>query len=238
MWSASMRYPEWEDYGQADQSRPGIRDVMVRSVDGGRTWNDPTIVHPYATETAYAVDPADPDHLLAATRLQRYALSGEDPEQIKRAISGVPYPPELPWCYKNGLLIGSQDGGRTFQEREDGLYGFGSYRWTALWTEENRVLLVSFAGSDCGEPDAAFDNRHVVRLSLDGGPTWVSDTPAGNRSPNRARKFTLVPVRADDDYSDIVAVTVPLAPNRFFTTHRYKQDKTLVGLLWHFEGLP
>ena len=91
---------------------------------------------------------------------------------------------------------------------------------------------------DCGEPDAAFDNRHVVRLSLDGGPTWVSDTPAGNRSPNRARKFTLVPVRADDDYSDIVAVTVPLAPNRFFTTPRYKQDKTLVGLLWHFEGLP
>ena len=31
MFSASMRYAEAEDYGQEDQSRPGIRDVLIRS---------------------------------------------------------------------------------------------------------------------------------------------------------------------------------------------------------------
>ncbi len=72
--SLSMRYDDWDDFSQADQSRPGVRDVMVRTADGGRTWGDPTIVHQHATETAYAVDPHDPDHILAATRIQRKAL--------------------------------------------------------------------------------------------------------------------------------------------------------------------
>ena len=31
MFSASMRYAGAEDYGQEDQSRPGIRDVLIRS---------------------------------------------------------------------------------------------------------------------------------------------------------------------------------------------------------------
>jgi hypothetical protein len=59
--SLSMRYDDWEDYSQEDQTRPGVRDVMVRTGDGGRTWGDPTIVHQHATETAYAVDPNDPE---------------------------------------------------------------------------------------------------------------------------------------------------------------------------------
>ena len=37
MFSASMRYAEAEDYGQEDQSRPGIRDVLIRSTVRSRT---------------------------------------------------------------------------------------------------------------------------------------------------------------------------------------------------------
>ena len=94
--SCSMRYPDWEDYLQEDQSRPGIRDVMIRSRDGGNTWGDPTVVHQHATETAFAVNPRQSDHIVAATRIQRHALPGEDGEAIKSQISGVPYPPSLP----------------------------------------------------------------------------------------------------------------------------------------------
>ena len=34
--SMSMRYSDWDDWMQQDQSRPGVRDVMVRSLDGGK----------------------------------------------------------------------------------------------------------------------------------------------------------------------------------------------------------
>jgi len=51
MFSLSLRLPDWGDYQQEDQTRPGIRDVMIRSTDGGQTWGDPTVVHQHATET-------------------------------------------------------------------------------------------------------------------------------------------------------------------------------------------
>ena len=66
LFSASMRFADWEDYAQADQTRPGIRDVMVRSEDQGRSWGAPRVVHQHATETAFAVDPRDPEHVVAA----------------------------------------------------------------------------------------------------------------------------------------------------------------------------
>ena len=114
--SLSMRYPDWADWHQEDQSRPGIRDVMVRTRDGGKTWGDPTIVHQHATETAYAVDPNDPDHIFAATRIQRKALPGEDLQAIRKLSAMDMTPPNyMPdWAYKNGILLESTDGGRSF----------------------------------------------------------------------------------------------------------------------------
>ena len=96
------------DWHQADQTRPGIRDVMVRTRDGGTTWGDPTIVHQHATETAYAVDPDDPDHIFATTRIQRKALPGEDLQAIRKLSAMDMTPPDyMPdWAYKNGLLPG------------------------------------------------------------------------------------------------------------------------------------
>ena len=238
MFSASMRYGDWADYLQADQTRPGIRDVMIRTTDGDRTWGDPTIVHQHATETAYAVDPKDPDHIVATTRIQRYALPGEAPEAIKKNLTGVLYPPAVPVCYKNGLLIESTDGGRTFRERPDGLYGFMSYRWTANWTEDDMLTLVSLAGREPGETPGINRTRHIARVSLDGGRSWVGGERGRTTAPNRARKFTIVPPRAEDDYSACVAATIPLGRGRFLSTCRYKKEQVLKGLFWHLENLP
>ena len=85
--SLSMRYDDWDDFSQADQSRPGIRDVRVRTADGGKDpWGDPTIVHQHATETAYAVDPHNPDHILAATRIGRLDAHAESSDARRLRI--------------------------------------------------------------------------------------------------------------------------------------------------------
>ena len=192
-------------------------------------------VHQHVSETAYAVDPKNPDHILAPTRIQRHALPGEDPEAVKK-ITGVPYPASIPWCYKNGLLLDSTDGGRTFREVPDGLFGFGSYRWSTVWTKDNLVVLVSLAGQEPGE--LSCDATHIARVSPDGGQTWVDGTPSGTGAPNKAKKFALVPVRPDGDYSDSMAATVKVASNRFMTAFRYKKDRTLKGIFWHLKNLP
>ena len=238
MFSASMRYEDWNDYQQADQTRPGIRDIMIRTTDGGRSWGDPTLVHQHATETAYAVDPQDPDHILAATRIQRKTLPGEDPAEVLQK-TGVPYPPKPEsYVYKNGLLLESADGGRTFQEVPGSLLGFGSYRFTMLWTPQNMVVLVSLGGQEPGEP--FFDNDHVCRISLDGGRTWADGSTGGTSQLNQSQEFSLVPAYRDvgkaDHYSAGVAATVEISPNHFLTLCKYKRDKILKGRFWHLEN--
>ena len=255
MFSASMRYDDWENYGHVDQSRPGPRDVMIRTKDNGRTWGDPTVVHQHATETAYAVDPKDPDHIIAATRIQRNALPGEDSDRIKKEITGVPLfldadhpwvkagnPPNTTFCYKNGMLIESMDGGRTFREIPDGLYGYGGYRWSMVWTDSNILILVSFAGYEVGEPpphSISKGDRHVARVSLDGGRTWIDGTSSGTVSPNKAKKFTIVPsLGIKNGYSTVVSATMQLGQNSFISTYRYKSDGILGAKFWHLENLP
>lgn len=211
---------------------------MIRTTDGGRTWGDPTVVHQHATETAYAVNPTNPDHILAATRIQRKPLPGEDPATVL-AKTGVPYPPKLEsYIYKNGLLMESRDGGRTFRDLPGGLLGFGSYRFCMLWTRENIVVLVSKGGQLPGE--ATYDNDDVARFSLDGGRTWADGSPGGAKTLDGARKFSIIPCYRDtgkaDHYSNALGATVQLAPNRFLTLCRYKRDKILKGRFWRLEN--
>ena len=240
--SLSMRYDDWEDFMQADQLRPGVRDVMIRSTDGGKTWGDPSIVHQHATETAYAVDPNDPNHILATTRIQRKALPGEDLAAIRKKSALDMTPPQyMPdWAYKNGLLLESTDGGRSFREVPDGLFGFASYRWSVVWTQSNWLILASAAGQDPGQEKNHGD--HVVRVSLNGGRTWLDGSPGGTASPNKARKFAVVPAYRNvgklDHYSNSVPATLELSHNRFLTLASYKRDRILRGRIWHLENLP
>eukprot|EP01051_Picozoa_sp_SAG22_P023308 SAG22_NODE_5958_length_925_cov_1.811138_1_plen_157_part_10 len=156
---------------------------MVFPSDSGVTWGEPTVVHQHATETAFAVDPQDPTHIFAATRLQRGALPGEDGESIKRDISAVPYPAESEWVYKNGLLLESRNAGQTFEEVAGGLLGFGAYRWALNWTADDTLVLVGNSGEELtARPELAGevspDNVKVARVSLTGGRDWVgTDNP-------------------------------------------------------------
>ena len=238
MFSASMTYADATNYLQDDQSRPGVRDVMIRTTDGGRTWGDPTIVHQHATETAYAIDPNNPEHILAATRTQRKALPGEDEIEILKK-TGVPYPPGS-YIYKNGLLLESTDGGRSFKETPGGLLAFGSYRFSVVWTPKNMIVIASVGGQRAGETQ--FDDDHVVRVSLDGGRTWADGSTTGTVNASDAKTFSVVPTYRDigkrDHYSAGVPATVQLPSGRFLTLCRYKRDKILKGKVWHLENAP
>ena len=240
--SLSMRYPDWDDWHQEDQSRPGIRDVMVRTRDGGKTWGDPTIVHQHATETAYAVDPNDPDHIFAATRIQRKGLPGEDLQAIRKLSAMDMTPPTyMPdWAYKNGILLESTDGGRSFREVPGGLFGFASYRWSMAWTKDDWLVLASHAGQDPGQRENYGD--HVLRISLNGGKTWLDGTEEGTSLPAKSEKFVVFPafrnVGKVDHYSASVPATIEVSKNRFLTFGAYKRDKILRGRFWRLENLP
>ncbi len=214
MFSCSMRYACWQDYTQTDQSRPGVRDLMIRSTDGGETWGDPTIVHQHATETHYAVDPADPDHILAASRKQRQLLPGEDRASVEKlggCTPGASYP------YKGGLLLESTDGGRSFREVPDSYLGYYSHRATILWTGNNIVVVTH-------------QNKHgglLARISLDGGKTWVDATKNGTRSIRTSKEFVMM-----GDHS-FTAPTLELSADRFLTVC-FSQGN-VEGLFWRIE---
>ena len=241
--SLSMRYDHWDDFSQADQTRPGARDVIVRTRDGGKTWGDPTIVHQFVAETAYAVDPNDPDHIFAATRIQRKALPGEDLQAIRKLSAMDMTPPNyMPdWAYKNGILLESTDGGRSFREVPGGLFGFASYRWSMVWTEDDWLVLASHAGQDPGQNNDSIGD-HVLRISLNGGKSWLDGTEEGTRLPEKAKKFAVFPAYRDvgkaDHYSASVPATVEVSKNRFLTFAAYKKDNILRGRFWRLENLP
>ena len=89
-----LRYEDHRNYQQEDPSRPGFHETLIRSSDGGKTWGDPTEVHQHVAETCYAVDPRDPDHILAMTRKQRMLLRGEDAAAVARQADA---PTEAGW---------------------------------------------------------------------------------------------------------------------------------------------
>ena len=84
--------------------------ILIRSTDGGTSWGDPTLMHPFVCETGLAADPFNPDHLLAMTRIQRPLLAGENRKKTQEKTG---FPPDLPSpepsIYKNGLLLESHD---------------------------------------------------------------------------------------------------------------------------------
>ncbi len=224
MFSTSLRYSDWKDYQQEDQTRPGIRDVMIRSTDGGKTWGDATVVHQHATETDHAVDPMDPNHILSATRKQRMLLRGEDQATVDR-LAGCP--PGSGWPYKGGLLLESADGGRTFKEVPGSYTGYYDHRANILWTGNNVVI---FTHNDA--PKNVAHTISVLRISLDGGKTWITDGKGSTPFLAKSRKFSLVP------YHKSLSVTIDMGPDRFLTVYRGRQrdeGSSLEGKFWRLK---
>ena len=203
MFSTSLRYPDWKDYQQKDQTRPGIRDVMVRSKDGGKTWGDATLVHQHATETDHAVDPIDPDRILAASRKQSFMLPGDNPKEVER-ITGQ----SEGWVWKGGLLLESTDGGRVFKEVPGSYVGYYAHRANLLWTNDNVVIFEHNLGQR--------NKSRMGRISFDGGKTWIADD--GKKSTPllaKSKKFEM--------FGNTGSATIDVGPNQFMTVYLGKR---------------
>jgi len=230
MFSVGLRYDDWDDFENEDQSRPGIRDVMIRTTDGGKTWGDPTIVHQHATETDFAVDPTNPQTVLAFTRIQRGLLPGED-----RAATVCSFG----WPFKNGMLLKSTDGGRTFNELPGGMTECYGHRGAILWTKNNTVIVTRNRGCRTmeerqtrGRNGAAIE----VQISRDGGRTWLADDPDRSSHLGGSTRFVLVPLKEAHSFT---SPTVQLAENRFLTVYLAGPDTNTTTdirtVTWHID---
>ena len=219
-----LRYEDWGDYQQLDQSRPGFHETLIRSRDGGRTWGDPTEVHPHVAETCYAVDPHNPKHVLAMTRKQRMLLRNEDAVSVAR-LAGVP--PSTAWPWKGAILLESQDGGRKFREVPGSYLGYYSHRGTMLWTKENVIVAPHSA-------TGPRDYRLVASISLDGGKTWVDGTKHGAAAMSKARSFELV---SNPPGFSFTTPTVQVSRNRFLTVYCSGTPMAVQGVFWQLRRL-
>ena len=209
---------------------------LFRSRDGGKSWGEPSLVHEFASEVGYAVDPADSDRILAMTRIQRPLLAGEDrSETLKKTGAPASIESNMPSIYKNGLLLESRDGGRTFAEVPGGLTGFYEIRGTIFWTADNRVVVTHQGAHPGGGPDGTL----LARISLDGGRRWLDGTATGTTAMNQSRKFVLVPRPPGHSFT---APSVQISENRFLSVYFHgnlsRNIAMVSGVFWRLEHLP
>ena len=222
-----LRYADHRDYQQEDRSRSGFHETLIRSRDVGASWGDPTEVHQHVAETGYAVDPNDPMRVLAMTRIQRPPFPGEDVAAMSKR-SGAP--PGASAIYKQGILLESSDGGRTFQQVPGSLNEYYGHRGTILWTSSN-VVVITHQGGVPGK--SAPDGTLLARISLDGGRTWLDGTESGTSSMADSTRFLLVPRPPGHSYT---APTVELEPDHFLTVYNTQhpgwESRAVKGVFW------
>ena len=230
MCAAGLRYEEsyYEDPARLIDGlrRPDVHvggEVMFRTTDGGETWGDPTLVHGSVAEVGYAVDPKNADRILAMARIQRMLLAGED-RAAAEAKTGCD--PGAEYVYKNGLLLESNDGGRSFHEAPGGLNEYYGHRGTILWTDRDVVIVTH----------QLRDGSLLARISLDGGRTWADGTKAGTPFMNESERFELLPKEPGHSFT---APTIDLSPNHFMTAyacwHEESESTGVNGIFWHIE---
>lgn len=239
MLGVGARYLPWY-YQDPDLMQDGLvrpdADIgglfLIRSSDGGASWGDPTLMHPFVCEVGLAGDPFNPDHLLAMTRIQRPLLAGEDREStLEKTGCPADVPSPEPSIYKNGLLLESYDRGRTFREVPGSLTGYYEHRGTILWTGNNVVVVTHQAGNWSPSYGALY-----ARISLDGGKTWANGTPSGTPRMNQSTRFELVPKPPGHSFT---APTLELSRDRFLTPYLHGSiaagTATVTGVFWRIE---
>ncbi len=218
-----------EYFSNPDASRRGIPYVMIRTKDGGMTWEDPTFVRRWgATETDFAVDPKNPDHILAMSRKQRGLVPGEDKETVYRQARA---PLNFGYPFKGGQLLESTDGGRTFHEVANAYTGLYGHRGTICWTDRDVVIVSYMFNPNLPQGARASGPPKVLLtaagISLDGGKTWLDDTVQGTTDLDKAKRFVLNPKAGG------TAPTIEVSPNRYLTVHGSDRPGSLEGFYWY-----
>ena len=83
---------------------------------------------------------------------------------------------------------------------------------------------------------SAKGNELMMRLSLDGGKTWVTGTKKGTPFYNRSKAYEFA-VKGPGSHTS-VSPTVEISPNHFLTIYgeNYKGKAIAIrGLFWHIE---
>ena len=229
--SYSKDYSEDPKHYNGGLLRPNVElggEMIIRTNDGGKTWKDPTLVNRFVAEVGYAGDPTDSERILAMARVQRRLLAGEDRAVVTERTD---CPPGEDWVYKQGFLLESTNGGRSFQEVPGSLTEYYEHRGTIVWTERN-VVVITHQGGVPGK--GAPDGQLYARISLDGGRKWLNDTATGTPHMNRSKKFLLVP---DPPGHSFTAPTVERESDHFLTVYAYyhEDSKTtgVKGIFWH-----
>ncbi len=218
-----------EYFSNPNASRRGIPYVMIRTKDGGQTWADPTFVRRWgATETDFAVDPKDPDHILAMSRKQRGLVPGEDKETVYRQARA---PITFYYPFKGAQLLESTDGGRTFEEVPNAYTGLYGHRGTISWTDRDVVIASYMFDPDVPQGEPFVGPLRLLYtaagISLNGGKTWVDGTKAGTTDFEKAKRFILNPKYAG------TTPTIEVAPNRYFTLYAPSTAGSVRGFFWH-----
>ena len=144
-------------------------DVMLRSRDDGRTWDDWTVLPPGSTESNFLELPSG--ELLCATRYQRPAASDDYfGSPVAGALpEGWPFPSRNR-CgegrFKNEAVMFSGDRGRNWTTPEL-VTRMHMVSADAVLLPDGRVVLTYDHKDKCGGPRAL--------VSADGGRTWEPD---------------------------------------------------------------
>ena len=156
----------WNDPSREDGY---VGDVMLRSRDDGRTWDDWTVLPPGCSESNYVEPPAG--DLLCATRYQRTATADDyfGAPSAGAAPDGWPFPSRNR-CgegrYKNEAVMFSGDRGRNWTTPEL-VTRMHLVSADAVLLPDGRVVLTYDHKDKCGGPRAL--------VSADGGRTWEPD---------------------------------------------------------------
>ena len=144
-------------------------DVMLRSRDDGKTWDDWSVLPPGSTESNFLELPSG--ELLCATRYQRPAASDDyfGSPSPGDAPDGWPFPSRN-LCgegrYKNGAVMFSRDRGDNWTTPEL-VTRIHMVSADVVLLPDGRVVLTYDHKDACGGPRAL--------VSADGGRTWEPD---------------------------------------------------------------
>ena len=141
-----------------------FHDYIFRSIDGGKTWGEPTLLIPYSAESSLLAL-RDSDRMLAYIRAQRVSLS-EDPDDFWQQTGAER---GHLWPLKNGVIAESDDNGRTWHNLR--LFDtYGSVPGELIQTPDGRVAAVWLQRYPYNDAEIR------VRISADGGGTWQKRT--------------------------------------------------------------